>query len=90
MMKPDPVDPLIFDLNGDGVKTVTLADGVHFDFDKNGFWNTSSRKGYYYKNKIHYFNKNYAEFRFNIKIEEELEDETIYLFDNEIYDKFYI
>ena len=32
-----PVDPLIFDLNGDGVKTVTLADGVHFDFDKNGF-----------------------------------------------------
>ena len=32
-----PVDPLIFDLNGDGVKTVALADGVHFDFDKNGF-----------------------------------------------------
>ena len=32
-----PVDPLIFDLNGVGVKTVALADGVHFDFDKNGF-----------------------------------------------------
>ena len=32
-----PVDPLILDLNGDGVKTVALADGVHFDFDKNGF-----------------------------------------------------
>ena len=32
-----PCDPLIFDLNGDGVKTVSVADGVHFDFDKNGF-----------------------------------------------------
>jgi len=32
-----PVDALIFDLNGDCVKTVALVDGVHFDFDKNGF-----------------------------------------------------
>lgn len=63
---------------------------ICYDFDKNGFWNTTSQKGYYYKNKIHYVNKNYAEFRFNIKIEEELEDDTIYLFDNEISDKFYI
>ncbi|MBI4963247.1 MAG: hypothetical protein HY913_08220 [Desulfomonile tiedjei] len=29
-------DPLILDLNGDGIKTVTLQDGVNFDHDANG------------------------------------------------------
>lgn len=32
-----PVDPLIFDLNGNGIDTVSVKKGVHFDFDKNGF-----------------------------------------------------
>ena len=32
-----PVDPLIFDLDGDGIETVSLKDGVNFDFDNNGF-----------------------------------------------------
>jgi Ca2+-binding RTX toxin-like protein len=29
--------PLILDLNGDGVKTTSLASGTYFDFDNNGF-----------------------------------------------------
>ena len=29
--------PLLLDLNGDGVQTTLLADGVHFDHDNNGF-----------------------------------------------------
>jgi len=33
----DPRDPLILDVNGDGIKTTTLADGAYFDHDKNGF-----------------------------------------------------
>ena len=32
-----PVDPLIFDLDGDGIETVSVKDGVNFDFDNNGF-----------------------------------------------------
>ena len=32
-----PVDPLIFDLDSDGIETVSLKDGVNFDFDNNGF-----------------------------------------------------
>ena len=32
-----PVDPLIFDLDGDGIETVSIKDGVNFDFDNNGF-----------------------------------------------------
>ncbi|WP_303800419.1 Mbeg1-like protein, partial [Ruminococcus flavefaciens] len=32
-----PRDPLIIDLNGDGVNTTTVEDGVHFDIDNNGF-----------------------------------------------------
>ena len=32
-----PVDPLIFDLDGDGIETTSVKNGVHFDFDKNGF-----------------------------------------------------
>ncbi|MCM1159578.1 MAG: hypothetical protein NC300_12950, partial [Bacteroidales bacterium] len=32
-----PVDPLIFDLDGDGVETVSVKNGVNFDFDNNGF-----------------------------------------------------
>ena len=32
-----PVDPLIFDLNGNGIETISVKDGVNFDFDKNGF-----------------------------------------------------
>ena len=32
-----PRDPLIIDLNGDGVKTTTVESGVHFDIDNNGF-----------------------------------------------------
>ncbi|MDE5965451.1 MAG: hypothetical protein K2G89_01270, partial [Lachnospiraceae bacterium] len=31
------VDPLIFDMDGDGIETVSVKDGVHFDFDNNGF-----------------------------------------------------
>lgn len=31
------VDPLILDLNGDGIKTTALAEGVHFDLDNNSF-----------------------------------------------------
>lgn len=35
---PVPRDPLAFDLNGDGiVSTLSLAGGVHFDVDNNGF-----------------------------------------------------
>jgi Ca2+-binding RTX toxin-like protein len=30
-------DPLILDLDGDGIETRRLAQGVHFDLDKNGF-----------------------------------------------------
>lgn len=32
-----PRDPLIIDLNGDGVHTTSVDDGVHFDLDNNGF-----------------------------------------------------
>ncbi|WP_295091361.1 hypothetical protein [Ruminococcus sp.] len=32
-----PRDPLIIDINGDGVHTTSVADGVHFDLDNNGF-----------------------------------------------------
>ncbi len=32
-----PRDPLIIDLNGDGVHTTTVEDGVYFDIDNNGF-----------------------------------------------------
>lgn len=32
-----PVDPLIFDLNGNGIETVSVNNGVNFDFDSNGF-----------------------------------------------------
>lgn len=32
-----PRDPLVIDLNGDGVHTSTVEDGVHFDIDNNGF-----------------------------------------------------
>ena len=32
-----PVDPLILDLDGDGIETVALEKGVNFDFDNNGF-----------------------------------------------------
>ncbi len=32
-----PRDPLIIDLNGDGVHTTSVADGVQFDLDNNGF-----------------------------------------------------
>ncbi|HAU84669.1 MAG TPA: hypothetical protein DCW90_03930, partial [Lachnospiraceae bacterium] len=31
------VDPIVLDLNGDGVKTISLGNGVNFDFDSNGF-----------------------------------------------------
>jgi hypothetical protein len=37
-LKNPPVSPLIVDLNGDGVKTISLTDtGVYFDLDKDGF-----------------------------------------------------
>ena len=32
-----PVDPLILDLDGDGIETVSVENGVNFDFDSNGF-----------------------------------------------------
>ena len=32
-----PVDPLILDLDGDGIETISVEDGVNFDFDNNGF-----------------------------------------------------
>ena len=32
-----PRDPLIIDLNGDDVHTTSVANGVHFDLDNNGF-----------------------------------------------------
>ena len=32
-----PVDPLILDLDGDGIETISVKDGVNFDFDNNGF-----------------------------------------------------
>lgn len=32
-----PVDPLVLDLNGDGVHLTTVADGVHFDFGGDHF-----------------------------------------------------
>lgn len=32
-----PRDPLIIDIDGNGVKTTDVADGVHFDIDNNGF-----------------------------------------------------
>lgn len=32
-----PVDPLILDLDCDGIETVSVEDGVNFDFDNNGF-----------------------------------------------------
>lgn len=31
------IDPLILDLNGDGIKTTALTEGVHFDLDNNSF-----------------------------------------------------
>lgn len=38
-------DPLIFDLDGDGLETTTLANGVYFDHDVNGFAETSAWVG---------------------------------------------
>ena len=31
------IDPLLLDLDGDGIETTTIANGVYFDHDKNGF-----------------------------------------------------
>ncbi len=32
-----PVDPIVLDLNGDGVQTTGVEEGVNFDHDRNGF-----------------------------------------------------
>ncbi|PYG83915.1 hypothetical protein LY28_03763, partial [Ruminiclostridium sufflavum DSM 19573] len=34
---PPRIDPIIFDLDGDGVETLSVQNGVHFDLDNNGF-----------------------------------------------------
>jgi len=38
-MKPDlpKRDPLVLDLNGDGICTINISNGVYFDYDGNGF-----------------------------------------------------
>ena len=38
-------DPLILDLDGDGIETVSLQDGVYFDMDANGFAEKTSWAG---------------------------------------------
>ena len=40
----DP-DPMILDLDGDGIETTTLENGVYFDHDNNGFAETSAWVG---------------------------------------------
>jgi hypothetical protein len=39
---PSQVDPILLDLNGDGIKTTGFNDGIMFDHDNNGFseWST--------------------------------------------------
>ncbi|HZO52290.1 MAG TPA: Mbeg1-like protein, partial [Bryobacteraceae bacterium] len=32
-----PVDPMVLDLDGDGVNTIDVGQGIHFDHDGNGF-----------------------------------------------------
>ncbi|MGB6066755.1 MAG: hypothetical protein WBG50_18275 [Desulfomonilaceae bacterium] len=34
---PPPLDPLILDLNGNGIQTLGMSAGIHFDNDGNGF-----------------------------------------------------
>jgi hypothetical protein len=37
-VRPEPIrDPIILDLDGDGVETLAQASGLHFDHDGNGF-----------------------------------------------------
>ena len=53
-----PVDPLILDLDGDGIETVSLKKGVNFDFDNNGF---AEKTGWIGKDDallVHDINKN--------------------------------
>jgi len=35
--QPIRIDPLLVDLDGDGIETTTVGNGVYFDHDKNGF-----------------------------------------------------
>ena len=35
--RPPRIDPLILDLDGDGVETISVEKGVYFDLDNNGF-----------------------------------------------------
>jgi hypothetical protein len=42
MCKADDIrSPLVLDLNGDGVKTISKSAGIHFDLDGNGFAETT-------------------------------------------------
>lgn len=42
---PRNLDPLAFDLDGDGVETVSISHGVYFDHDNNGFREATSWVG---------------------------------------------
>jgi len=42
---PVRIDPLLVDLDGDGIETTTLQNGVYFDHDKNGFAQQSAWVG---------------------------------------------
>ncbi len=39
------IDPLLVDLDGDGIETTALNNGVYFDHDKNGYAQNSARVG---------------------------------------------
>ncbi len=39
---PIPKDPILIDLNGDGIKTTTLENGIFFDHENDGFMETSA------------------------------------------------
>ncbi len=40
--QPIVIDPILVDLNGDGIKTTTLENGVYFDHGKDGFAESSA------------------------------------------------
>ena len=43
--QPIPVDPLLIDLDGDGIETTTIQNGVYFDHENDGFAESSSWVG---------------------------------------------
>ena len=42
---PTPVDPILIDLDGDGIETTTVANGIFFDHDNDGFSESSAWVG---------------------------------------------